>query len=82
MLNRGRKQLKYQTKPRGANVLFGLIYKGEQGACAGCAPSKSAPEICHKAKLIDRMLCWITKVIVTTGRMRDQEQKYVSVLKL
>ena len=34
----------YQTEPGGANLFFGLTYKGEQGACAGCAPSKSAPE--------------------------------------
>ena len=39
----GENSINYQTEPGGANVFFGLTYKGEQGACVACAPSKSAP---------------------------------------
>ena len=41
--------INYQSEPGrgGANLFFGLTYKGEQGACAGCAPSKSAPGDCY-----------------------------------
>ena len=31
---------------RGAQIyFFRLIYKGKQGACDGCDPSKSAPDV-------------------------------------
>ena len=34
----GANSINYQTEPEGggANSFFGLIYKDEQGACAGC----------------------------------------------
>ena len=38
----GRNSINFQTEPAGAFFFFGLKYKGEQGARAVCAPSKSA----------------------------------------
>ena len=44
----GANGIKYRPEPGGTNYFFSITYKGEQGACAGCAhqahaPSKYAP---------------------------------------
>ena len=54
ILNRGRNCINYQAEPGGANLFFGLTYKGERGA-PGDLYGKSAPVLGDRSEY-DRLL--------------------------